>query len=111
MIDNQNAAAEATASATQLDLLTRLADQAIRQQRFEDAFKAYTRAATTARQLGEAEQAFAFQVRAAQTLERLKQHQRAAQLLTTLARQQSKNQFAGGRPSARLLELEESRGR
>ena len=94
LIDNQNATEAATTSATQLDLLTRLAAQALRQQRFADAAKAYTNAARTARQLGETEKAFALDVRSAQALEPLKQHQQAAEQLTTLARQYPQNQLA-----------------
>ncbi len=80
-----NRAAMNASNSTELDLLIRLADQAMRNNRWEDATKAYDRAAQTALTLQDTRQAFSLSVRASQALEKQQQHAAAANRLIELA--------------------------
>jgi tetratricopeptide (TPR) repeat protein len=70
---------------TELDLMIRLADQAMRKKRYADAVKAYDSAAETARQLADADRMFRLGVRASQALEKQGLHREAAERLIRLA--------------------------
>lgn len=74
-------------SSAELDLLVRLADNAMRNGRFDDAVKAYDRAAQTARETGATAQAFSLAVQASRALEEQQQYQQAANRLIELANQ------------------------
>ncbi len=81
-------------SSAELDLLIGLAEQAERNGRFDDAVKAYDRAAAAASQLGAQPQAFSFSVRASQALEKQQLHELAAQRLIELANQNTSYELA-----------------
>lgn len=83
-----------TASSAELDLLIGLAEQAERNERFEDAAKAYDRAADLANKLNAQPQSFTFSVRASQCLEKLGQSELAADRLMALAEKNPGYQFA-----------------
>ena len=81
-------------SSAELDLLIGLAEQAERNGRFDDAVKAYDRAAAAASQLGAQPQAFSYSVRASQALEKQQLHELAAQRLIELANQNTSYELA-----------------
>ena len=76
-----------SSQSAQLDLLIRLADNAVRNGRYEDAVKAYDKAAATAQASGATSQAFSLVVHGSQALEKQQQHQQAAGRLIELANQ------------------------
>ena len=69
----------------ELDLLIRLANNAMRNGRLDDAVKAFDRASQAARAAGADSQAFSLAVKASQALEVQKQYQQAANRLIDLA--------------------------
>ena len=83
-----------------LNLLIRLADEAARKQLWDDAFKAYDRAAQLALSVKAYEQALKMDVRAGKILEKKGKHVQAAQRLTTAAIRNDQLALA---PSAHLV--------
>jgi hypothetical protein len=69
----------------ELEMLKRLADEALRKKRFDDAYKAYDRASKLAVSLGESEQALEADLQASLILEQQKKHELAANRLTESA--------------------------
>lgn len=69
----------------ELNLLVRLADEAERKERWDDALKAYDRAAKFALSLNEPDQALRLEYRAGKILENQGKHRLAAQRLTSIA--------------------------
>lgn len=82
------------ASPAELDLIVGLAEQAERQNRLDDALKAYDRASRIATQLNAQPQAFSLAVRAAQVLEKQNRNEDAANRLIKLANENRENPLA-----------------
>jgi hypothetical protein len=85
---------QAAASSAEVDLLISLAEQAERQNRPDDALKAYDRAAVSAFSLQAAAQGFALAVKAAQVLEKQSKHREAAERFIKLANDHSNYSLA-----------------
>ena len=83
-----------------VDLLIRLADEADRKARWDDALKAYDRAATLALSLNQTDQALRMDFQAGKILEKQGQHRLAAQRLTSSAVRDDRLLFA---PSVHLV--------
>ncbi len=81
-------------ASSDLEILTRVGDAAMRRGNFTDAVKAYDRAAELAATQNNDEQAFVMTVRSAQALEKLPNHELASEKLIAIAKRQKESRFA-----------------
>ncbi len=93
--ESRSMSADRQAGGAEIDLLVGLAEQALRQERFEDAYKAYHRASQLALELQEAgnDLALSLALQAGQSLEKTGQHQTVANYLLQLAVENSQHRL------------------